>query len=151
MKRFVLVLLACGFAAVASAQTAPEETLSWDIEFWSAGVNPATGTPIQSANILKSASTCDLVPTPENSPTGLVTNPTRIFVQDPERPLRRCQLAPTTSSGLLMSLPAQAGMFATALGRGATLTASARSAASNPFNRLVVTAPPVTTGVAVGP
>lgn len=151
MTRIILALGVLLIASLASAQVAPEPTVSWDIEFWSAGVNTATGTPITSVNILVSASTCDLAPTPANTPTGTIVNPTRIYVDDPARPGRRCQMAPTTSSGLLMSLPAQAGMFATALGRGATLTASARSAASNPFSRLVVAPPPVATGVGVVP
>lgn len=149
----IRLLIACvvflGTAALASAQVVPEQTLSWDVEFWAAGVNPATGSPIQAANILKSASTCNLTPVPV--PTGVVLNPTKIYVDDPDNAGRSCQLAPTTSAGLLMSVPLGSNHFATARARGATLV-SARSAASNPFSRAIVPAPPpVPTAVAVTP
>jgi hypothetical protein len=140
MKRLLLVLLFISVSSVVSAQTVPEVVVSWDVSFWSAGVNPDTGSPISTSNFTKAGAQCNqpLVP----APTLPVVNPTKISLDDPDVAGRSCILGPTTSSGVLMALPLGNGIFATVIGRGATLQ-SARSAVSNPFNRAIVPAPPI--------
>lgn len=136
-------------ATPAAAQSVPETVLSWDLKFFSAGVNPATGAPLLSANITVAASTCDLAPI--TVPPGPIVNPTRIFIDDPALPGRVCQLAPTTSAGLLLSVPLGVGIVATAEARGATQV-SPRSAASAPFTRAIVpVAPAVPTNLRITP
>lgn len=140
MKKFVLALTFGGLASVASAQVVPEAVVSWDVEFYVAGVAPGVGSPISTSNFAKSTATCG-VPT-VGLPGGTIVSPTKIRVDDPLNVGLDCILGPTTSAGLLLALPLGNGIFGVAIARGATLV-SARSAASNPFNRAIVPAPPI--------
>lgn len=139
MRKFALLIAFLMIAAHLEAQTTPEAVVSWDIEIYAAGAIPGTNTPVSIMNFTKATATCNL--TPIANP-GTVSNPTKIFLGDPINAGKDCQVGPTTSDGFLMSLPAQAGMFAIAIAKGATLS-SARSAASNPFNRVITIAPVV--------
>lgn len=141
----LLVVLLILAGAVVFGQEVPEAVVSWDIQFFQAGVNPDTGTPIQTSNFLKSASSCNQ---PDNPPfTATVVNPARIVLDDPDNLGRDCVLA--NSSGVLMSVPLGSGLFAVAKARGVSLV-STRSAASNPFNRAIVPiAPAVPAGLKV--
>ena len=130
-----------------AAQTTPEAVVSWDVDIYAAGATPGTSAPVSTMNFAKASAVCNLAPL---ASPGSVTNPTKLLVGDPVTSGRDCQLGPTTSDGFLSSLPAQPNMFATAIARGATLT-SARSAASNPFNRVVTVAPLVPTSLRVVP
>lgn len=138
MKRLMLSIALILFAAPSFAQTVPEALVSWDVEFFAQGVNPATGSPIQAAtNFLLSAASCNQ--TFVVIPPGSVLNPTVIQIADTANVGKACTLS--NASTMLMSVPVGIGYKATAKARGATL-ASARSAASNPFDRAVVVVPP---------
>lgn len=140
MKRLVFCMWLLG-AGIASAQT-PEAVVSWDIEFWSLGVTPGSGSSINGIQSFpKSGATCDLSPT--IAPVLPVVNPTEISLEDPNIPGRDCILGFTQSSGVLAALPLGVGITATARARGATLISS-RSAASNPFSRVTTTVAPTT-------
>lgn len=133
-------------SSIVYAQDQPEAVASWTVSFWAAGVNPDTGAPIISpATYLRSTSQCGqpAVPVP-----GLVTNPDRIRLADPDNNTLDCQLGPNTQQALF-SLPLGTGYTATATANGAT-TSSTRSAQSNPFARaVIVVAPSVPVGVKV--
>lgn len=137
MKRLIISLALTLIAAPAFAQTVPETLVSWDVEFFANGVNTATGSPIQATNFLLSAAACNQTFTA--IPAGTLLNPTGIQVTDPVNAGKACTLA--NASTVLMSVPIGIGYKATAKARGAT-TVSARSAASNPFDRAVVLVPP---------
>lgn len=141
MKRYVLIGL-LGIGSMAQAQTVTEPVVSWDVEFWSLGVTPGSGSSINGIqSFAKTGATCDLPPTP--APVLPVVNPTEISLEDPNLPGRDCILGFTQSSGVLAALPLGVGITATARARGATLI-SPRSAASNPFSRVTVVAAPTT-------
>lgn len=136
---FLLFGLSQGVCAQEAAVTLDAEPIiSWDVEVWMSGSNPATGQPIALLNFPRSGASCNL--SPSTVPANAIANPTRIFINDPTNPGRECQLGALTSAGLIASIPAGAGYFLTARARGATQI-SPRSAPSNSFDR--ATASPV--------
>ena len=143
MKRSIRTILAAVLwlacaSLSAHAQTVQEAVVSWDVEFFAQGVNTATGSPIQAAtNFLLSTAACNQAFFA--IPPASVLNPTVMQVSDPVNVGRACTLS--NASAILMGVPIGAGYTATAKARGAT-TVSARSAASNPFDRAVVLVPP---------
>ena len=149
MRRSIwLVLLSLWLLAVPSAAQTPEAVVSWDVEFFLAGVNPATGSPIQTANFTKAASACNQAKV--SVPGGTLVNPGRIVLDDPDVANRDCVLGPNAAV-TIGSLPFGVAHFATSRTRGVT-TVSDRSAASNPFSRVSVPLPPaVPTGLRVVP
>jgi hypothetical protein len=136
--RGALALFLVLMPGILQAQDVPEAVVSWDVEFFAAGVNPATGSPISPAvNFLRSAAACGQA---RVSPVLPVVNPTAIRLEDPANAALDCALA--ASAGVLVGIPVGAGYVATAKAHGATL-ASVRSAASNPFSRAVIVVPPL--------
>lgn len=143
------VCLACllcmiGVATRASAQS-PEAVVSYDYGVFAAGVNPSTGSPVSAiTNFLTSAVTCGLSPKQANP--GTVTNPTKVYFDDPANPSTAdCEWNPAAASGYLQGLPLGSGFLGYLRAHGAT-TVSAWSAASNPFNHQAVS-PAVPTGI----
>jgi hypothetical protein len=152
MKPLLLAFVALlALASPVFAQTAPEPTLSWDLEFWAAGVVPGVGAPLNGIqNFTVASSLCDMPMAVV--PTVTIVNPTQINVADPLFPTTRdCILNSITAAGTLLALPLGAGITGTARARGATLI-SLRSAASNPFSHAVlVVAPTIPVRVVVRP
>ena len=131
------VLLMCALAA--SAQT-PEAIVSYDVGYFSAGIDPALGgAPIQAPNIYPaSTAVCGLVPkTP--APVTSVTNPTRLLWDDPANTAADCRLT-ISSPALLISIPTGTGYRAALRARGATSVGD-WSLLSNPFD--VAPVPPL--------
>jgi len=142
LKGLRTLVAVVALAAPAAAQTAPEVTLSWDWEFWAAGVVPGVGQPLNGIqNFTKAASLCDMPVA--IVPTIPIVNPTRLQLSDPDLVTRDCIMPAVTAAGTLAALPLGNGVTGTARARGATLI-SLRSAASNPFSRAVLVVAPGT-------
>jgi hypothetical protein len=142
MLNAILIVVFVALASPVAAQTAPEQTLSWDLEFWAAGVVPGIGLPLNGIqNFTVASSLCDMPLIVV--PTGPLVNPTQLSVNDPNIIGRDCILNSVTASGTLLALPLGTGITGTARARGATLI-SLRSAASNPFNHAVLVVAPMT-------
>lgn len=146
-RLLLAALVVMAFPAICGAQDVPEQVLGWDVEFFAAGVNTQTGSPMLGPiNFLKAQAQCGQPKQPV--PSGSVLNPTAMAVQDPNDPTKDCVLGPNVA-GVLLSVPIGTNYLATLRAKGATQT-SARSAPSNPFDRaLVPVAPPVPSGVKV--
>lgn len=118
---------------------APDAILSWDVEVWERGTDPALAMPIAVTNYLASGAACNLPRLPPTSET--VINPSHVRVEDPAIAGRDCEI---TTKPMFDLLALGTGYFTTARGKG-TATTSARSAKSNPFDRVAVTVPPPVT------
>jgi len=118
-----------------------EDVVSWDIDVFTKDA-PASigGTPIGTANFLRSAALCGLAPLAP--PAGTVQNPTTARVTDPAATGKECEVAIENE---ILALPAAVGYTSTARARGAT-TVSDRSQASNPFDRVKQANPPNPSG-----
>lgn len=128
MKRFTFALVFFASAALAHAQ-APN-IVSYQEQTFAPGVDPTTGSPIQTNTYAASLATCNQAP-PVVPPT--VTNPTRIFFDDAANAGKVCIV--TLASALLPALPNGVGYVSTLSQTDNLGQTSPRSAASNPFSR----------------
>jgi hypothetical protein len=94
------------------------------------GANPATASPVQSTDYLVNAFVCNQV-----APTvpASVTNPTQFFFDDPANVGKVCIASLTATT--LTALPNAPGYVGVVTATDDLGQVSARSAASNPFNR----------------
>lgn len=143
MKWIWLALVAGSLATPVSAQT----LVSYQLQVYQPGVNPATGTPFQTDSIPASAVVCNQAPV--TVPSGTVFNPRTVAFNDPSNAGRACVV---DRSAFLLGLPIPSGSGAYV----ATMTVtddramtSARSAASNPFSR--ANPPGALTGLTITP
>lgn len=141
MKKLVLLALLVLVPTMAFAQAVPT---SYDLQIFSPGVSPITGTPIQVSAIPLTAVTCNLAPPPP--PVTPVIGVRFLYWDDIAIAGRSCRVDRFT---VFLALPLGTGYVTTLTASNAGGT-SARSAASNPFN--VALLPPVApTGLVVTP
>lgn len=122
-----------------------EPVVGWDLEVWSKAAPPSSSPstsppPLAGMNFPRSGAACNLAPLPP--PAGVVANPAKARVTDPDLPARECELVIQT---FVLGLPVGLGYTVTARARGAT-TSSERSATSNAFDRVAETIPPLPVG-----
>lgn len=141
MRSLFATFALLALAAPALAQDAPETPVSWTAEFFAAGVNTQTGAPTTTFPFTLANVTCNLAVVALPPPPMI--NPTKIRFADPFTAGRECEVDPakSTVTTVLFAIPIGTGWTATLKAHGATLV-SARSAASNPFNRAVIAAAP---------
>lgn len=139
----VLALVLCGLSTVAFAQTGA--VASAQVQYFSPGVDPATGAPVQTTTFVVTAATCNQAPV--TVPNGTAMNPKRVVWDDAANAGKVCIV---DQAATLVSLPIVSGAYV------ATMTTtddrglvSPRSAASNPFTRAL--APTAPKGVKVVP
>ena len=123
--------------------TVREAVVSWEMEVWPRGSAPGTAGAVGVSSYPKAAALCDLAPTAPGG--GAVVNPTKARLADPELPARECELIIQT---LIEALPVGLGYTTTVRAHGMS-TASDRSGASNPFDRVAEAIPPLSPGAPV--
>jgi hypothetical protein len=138
IRSFVLACVIALFSFLpALAQGA---VASYTMEVWSAGVNPASGSPVTSTTFLVGTVTCNQAAI---TVPGTVINPTRLVWDDPAVAGKVC--IATINSTVLTALPNGLGYFVTLRAVDTAGLVSARSTASNSFNQQVP--PPALTNV----
>ena len=138
MRLIILLLtLLLIISRTARAQTTPETPVSYTLDFFAQGVNPATGSPVLTNSYPLSAVSCNQPATP--TPTGTIVNPTAAAFADPVNAGKDC-IINLNQATTIFAIPI-GNYFATLKAVGATLTSS-RSNNSNPFAHQVVPAAP---------
>lgn len=141
MKTFLLLFFVL-VPALAGAQTGA--VVSYQFQVYAAGVNPATGAPMQTTTIPNANVICNQ-PAPPAPPANLA-NPTKLVWDDLTIAGRVCTV---DQSAFLLALPIGTGYTGTLTVTDDFGVTSPRSAASNPFS--LRAARPAPTGVKIVP
>lgn len=142
--RTAIILVA--FLALARVSSAQGSIVSYQQQIFAPGVSPGTGTPQWTNTYLSSAFVCGQAPIAAPA-SGDVVNPGHIEFDDPTTPGKSC-IASFVGSWL-SALPNGVGYMMTLTATDNMGQVSARSAASNPFDRQGP--PPALTGLKVIP
>lgn len=140
--RAILPLLVClGVSTAASAQTGAITTVT--LQVFANGVDPATGTPVQSSSAAYSLVACNQAKPALPAPGTIVVLPKTILWDDPVNVGKVCTLDRAAFFG---GLPIGTYRAAVTLTNDVNLT-SPRGVAADPFVGGPVTAPPLPTNV----
>lgn len=141
MQQFLVVVFLLAATLGVSAQAA---ITRYDQQVFAPGVSPVTGSPQWTNSYVASLAVCGQTLVVGS---GSVVNPTKLAFDDPAAPGKVCVI--TFASVLLTALPNGVGYTSTITQTDNLGQTSARSAASNPFDKQGV--PAVLTGLKVVP
>jgi hypothetical protein len=141
MQKLLIVVFLFAASLTVSAQAA---ITKYDQQVFAPGVSPVTGSPQWTNSYVASLAVCGQTLVVG---TGSVVNPTKIAFDDPNAAGKVCII--TLASALLTALPNGVGYTSTLTQTDNLGQTSARSAASNPFDKQGV--PGVLTGLRVVP